>query len=99
MIQITLGKKLAEYCITLIYKPSFHCSSKFVKNSTESNINLLPEHGKSLHFFGVGPTASSYIQKNSELENIFNMLDITDNFFLRFSFLRNIVCTLCISML
>lgn len=87
MIQITLGKNLAEYCITFIYKPSFHCGGKFVINNSESNICLLPEHEKNLNFFGVCPTLSSYIQKNSDLEDIFNMLGITVFFFLRFSFL------------
>lgn len=77
-----VGKKLVVgYCKTFIYKPSFHCSSKFVMNSSGSNTDLLPEEKKSLCFFGVCPTTSSYIQKNSDMEFIFNTLGIQDFFF------------------
>lgn len=63
VIKIMLGKKLVEYCITCIYKTLFHCSSRFIMNSSKNNINVLPEHEKSLHFFGVCPTASSIYKR------------------------------------
>lgn len=62
-IQVMVGKKLNEYCITFIYKLLFRCSSKSAKNSSEGNISLLPEHEKNLNFFGVCLIESSYVQK------------------------------------
>jgi len=95
VIQIRLGKKLAQYSLTFVYKSSFHCNSKFIMNSSESNIILLPEHEKSLPFLW----ALSLCLFLYDLENIFNMLGITGIFFPRFSFLCNTVRTFCMSML
>lgn len=58
-----LGKKLSEYYLNLVFKSSFYCSSKSAMNSSEGDINLLPEHEKNLNFFEVCLTESSYVQK------------------------------------
>lgn len=63
MIQIMLGKKLSQYYITFVFKPSFHCNSKSAMNGSEGDINLLPDHEKNLNFFEVCLTESSHVQK------------------------------------
>lgn len=63
VIQIVVGKKLSEYCLTFVFKHSFHCNSKSAMNNSEGDINLLPEHEKNLNFFEVCLTESSYAQK------------------------------------
>lgn len=62
-MQIMVGKKLRGYYITFVFKPSFHRNSKSAMNSSEGDINLLPEHEKDLNFFEVCLAESSYVQK------------------------------------